>query len=155
MKKTLIIVAILFAGLGASAERNPTDTFPGDFGKGKTYLYVVTVPGYFQVNGALKKIMEKEYTGDYEVLDVREFAEVKQKKNVKNYVFAMIYDEQEGYFAADMHREGPVTNYSCGVKDMATGTLYRLPYVGGNYNKVIKKYINRLEEIRLMNEGSK
>jgi hypothetical protein len=66
----------------------------------------------------------------------------------------MIYDNQEGYFGNE-GRVGPVTDYSCGVRDMATGKLYRLPYVGGNYNKVIKKYINRLEEIRKMNEGSK
>jgi len=155
MKKIFILAFILFAGLGASAARNPVDTFPPDFGKGKTYLYVVTVPGYFQVNNGLKKIMEKEYTGDYEVVDTREFASMKQKANIKYYAFAMIYDDQEGYFAGDGRREGPVTNYSCGVKDMATGKLYRLPYVGGNYNKVIKKYINRLEEIRLVNEGSK
>lgn len=155
MKKTFLLFAILFAGMGASASQNPTDTFPADFGKGKTYLYVVTVPGYFQVNNALEKIMEKEYTGDYEIVDVREFASLKQKPNVKYYAFAMIYDEQEGYFAAEGGRVGPVTNYSCGVKDMASGQLYRLPYVGGNYNKVIKKYINRLEEIRKMNEGTR
>ena len=89
------------------------------------------------------------------MLDVREFTSVKQKSNVKAYAFAMIYDDREGYFAGDGGRVGPVTNYSCGVKDMATGKLYRLPYVGGNYNKVIKKYINRLEEIRKVNEGSK
>jgi hypothetical protein len=154
MKKLFFVFAILFAGTGTVAAQNATDTFPSDFGKGKTYLYVVTVPGYFQVNGALKKIMEKEYTGDYDVIDVREIGDIKQKPNVKTYIFAMIYDDQEGYFGGE-GRVGPVTNYSCGVRDMATNKLYRLPYVGGNYNKVIKKYISRLEEIRLANEGSK
>jgi len=154
MKKIFFLAAILFAGIGVSKAQNATDTFPGDFGKGKTYLYVVTIPGYFQVNNALKKIMEKEYTGDYEVVDVREFSAPAKKPNVKNYVFAMIYDNQDGYFGGE-GRVGPVTNYSCGVKDMTTGTIYRLPYFGGNYNKVIRKYINRLEEIRKANEGSK
>jgi hypothetical protein len=154
MKKIFLLAAVLFACISASHAQNVTDTFPGDFGKGKTYLYVVTVPGYFQVNNALKKIMEKEYGGDYEVIDVREFTTVPKKANVKTYAFAMIYDNQEGYFGSE-GRVGPETNYSCGVRDMATGKLYRLPYVGGNYNKVIKKYVNRLEEIRKANEGTK
>ncbi len=133
---------------------NPADTFPPDFGKGKTYLYVVAMPGYFQVNKALNKILEKEYTGDYEVIDVRDFTTGSKKQNVKTYSFAMIYDNQDGYFSAG-GRVGPETNYSCGVKDGASGKLYRLPYEGGNYNKVIKFYIQRLEQIRKANEEAK
>jgi hypothetical protein len=154
MKRIYMLLLALFVFNTGAKANNLSDTFPPGFGIGKTYLYVVTVPGYFQVNNALKKIMDKEYTGDYEVIDVREFAAVKPRPNVKSYAFAMIYDNQEGYFGGE-GRVGPVTNYSCGVKDMATGKLYRLPYVGGNYNKVIKKYVNRLEEIRKQNEGTK
>jgi hypothetical protein len=84
MKKIFLLAALLFMIISTSHAQNATDTFPGDFGKGKTYLYVVTVPGYFQVNSALKKIMDKEYTGDYEVVDVREFASVSKKPNVKS-----------------------------------------------------------------------
>jgi len=153
MKKAYLLLFIFAASIGSSKAQNSTDTFPSTFGKGKTYLYVVTVPGYFQVNNALKKIMEKEYNGDYEVIDVRDFATVPKKTNVNVYSFAMIYDNQEGYFSPE-GRVTPETNYSCGVRD-PNGKLYRLPYVGGNYKKVIEKYIKRLEDIRKANEGSK
>lgn len=152
MKKVFLLVLVLTGSIVLKAQ-NATDTFPSNFGKGKTFLYVVTVPGYFQVNNALKKIMEKQYTGDYEVIDVREAGTGTKKQNVNIYTFAMIYDNQEGFFGAG-GRTGPVTDYSCGVRD-ASGKLYRLPYVGGNYKKVIEKYIKRLEEIRKANEGSK
>lgn len=156
MKKFSLLVFILMAVAGTSNAQksaNVTDTFPPNFGKGKTYLYVMTVPGYFQVNKALEKIMEKHYTGDYEIMDVRDFGKTPQKANVSVYSFQMIYDNQEGYFSPP-GRVTPETNYSCGVRD-ASGKLYRLPYVGGNYKKVIEKYIKRLEEIRKTNEEAK
>lgn len=161
MKKTPLLFFVLLVTTGflrAQNSANQTDTFPPSFGKGKTYLYVLTMPGYFQVNNALKKAMEKNYTGDYEVIDVRDFATAStQKKNTSVYVFEMLYDNHGGYFkdGGAGERVGPVTNYSCGVTDAATKTLYRLPYVGGNYKKVMEKYIKRLEEIRLANQASK
>ncbi len=157
MRKLSLLIFILAAVNGISFARhyeNAIDTFPPGFGKGKTYLYVITVPGYFQVNNALKKVMEKNYTGEYEVIDSRDFFATKPRKGVNNFVLAMIYDNQDGYFRTG-ERVGPVTNYSCGVKDLATGTLYSLPYVGGNYKKVMEKYIKRLEEIRISNAASK
>ncbi len=157
MKKLFLLVFILVSVTGVTKAQSDkqTDTFPPAFGKGKTYLYVVTIPGYFQVNNALKKVMEKEYTGDYEVVDIREFTVNSKKSNVKIYTLAMIYDNQDGYFKGSGERVGPVTNYSCGVKDEASGKVYQLPYVGGNYKKVMEKYIKRLEQIRLENEASK
>lgn len=150
----IFLLTIISASSFAQTNDKVTDTFPPGFGKGKTYLYVITIPGYFQVNNALEKTMEKYYGGNYEVIDSRDFFSVKTKKGMKNYVFSMVYDNQDGYFKPG-ERVGPVTNYSCAVKDMETGTLYSLPYVGGNYKKVMEKYIKRLEEIRKQNEEAK
>lgn len=158
MKKILLVVFALVGFITASqAQEDSKDTFPPTFGKGKTYLYVVTIPGYFQVNNALKKSLEKNYNGDYEVIDIRDFATVKPKSNINVYVFEMIYDNQPGYFkdGGAGPRVGPVTNYSCGVTDYSTKVLYRLPYIGGSYKKVMDKYIKRLEEIRAVNAESK
>lgn len=157
MKKLGLLLSILTVLTGSSFAQNTdnvTDTFPPDFGKGKTYLYVVTVPGYFQVNNALKKMMEKNYNGAYEIIDTREFITATKKKGFRNFSFAMIYEQENGYFRSG-ERVGPQTDYSCGVTNMETGTLYRLPYTGGNYKKVMEKYIKRLEEIRKNNQGSK
>ncbi len=150
----VMLVCLLNGHSFAHGLYNPTDTFPPNFGKGKTYLYVVTMPGYFQVNKALEKAFEKNYTGSYEIIDYRDFVNVKQRKGVSSYAFSMIYDKTAGFFQAGQ-RVGPSTDYSCGVQDMTSFTEYKLPYFGGNYNKVINKYIDRLEEIRKANEASK
>ena len=157
MKKrslSLLLFTFFTATSFAHQLTNPTDTFPPNFGKGKTYLYVVTMPGYFQVNKALEKAFEKNYTGSYEIIDYLDFVKVKQRKGVSSYAFSMIYDKTAGFFQAG-ERIGPRTDYSCGVQDMTSFTEYKLPYFGGNYNKVINKYIDRLEEIRKANEASK
>lgn len=156
MKKLILLLLIFSSICSISFAQNTAaaDTFPLDFGKTKTYLYVITIPGYFQANNALKKAMEKNYTGEYEVIDVRDFMKGPQKQNSSNYALSMIYDNQEGYFSAS-GRITPETNYSCGVKDMSTDKLYRLPYVGGNYKKVMDTYIKRLEEIRKSNEAGR
>ncbi len=156
MKKVFLVILILIVNFKFSnAQKTPTqvvDTFPANFGKGKAYLYVITEPGYFQVNHALKKIFEKEYKGAYELVDLRALSTQTKKDNVTLYLFEMIYDNQAGYFSAG-ERVGPETNYSCGVKD-SDGNLFRLSGFGGNYNKVITNYVKRLEAIRTANEST-
>jgi hypothetical protein len=157
MRKIVLLVFILSfsSALSFALQFNkPSDTFPPNFGKGKTYLYVVTMPGYFQVNKALEKVFEKKYTGSYEIIDYRDFYKVKQKKGVNSYAFSMIYDKTAGFFQAG-ERIGPNTDYSCGVQDMETGASYKLPDFGGNYKKVMEKYVEGLESLRLSNEAIK
>ena len=155
--RSLIIVFFLSTqNLNAQKLDKEIDAFPPDFGKGKTFLFVETIPGYFQVNKALDKTFEKYYTGSYELVDIREMNDAKKiKEDVNYYLFVTIYDKQAGFFReSDMERIKPNTNYSYGIKDLKTDKLYRLSFEGGAYKKLMETYVKKLEEIRLKNESS-
>lgn len=131
------------------------DAYPPDFGVGKTHLVIVTIPGYFQVNNALKKTFEKYYTGSYEIIKITDTEGRKHNQpDTKYYGFNVYYDRQEGQFiGSDNTRISPTVNYSFGMTDFASSKEYKLSFYAGTYNKLMKAYIQKLEQVRKSNEA--
>lgn len=149
-----IIIFLLIQGLKAQNLDKETDAFPPDFGKEKTHVVFLTIPGDFQLNKAVKNAFSKYYTGSFEIIEFK--SKEGRKHNVegtKYYAFRVIYDRQSGYFSGG-ERVSPDTNYSFGINDIASDKLYKLSFFGGTYKKLLEAYVKKLEEIRKSNESS-
>jgi hypothetical protein len=131
---------------------------PPGFGKDRSTLLVIKSPAGFQVNGALDKIFEKNYTGPYEIIKYKEQFEAPYRDTIKyRYRFNIIIDMEPGKFTTrrpegGFNREGTSSNYSYGVTDIQTLKDYNISFSMANYKKLMEAYVEKLEEVRKKNE---
>ena len=135
-----------------------TQAIPPDLGKDKSTMLVILSPAGFQVNKAMEKAFEENYTGKYTVIRYREQFEPRYQDSVKyRYRFQVYINMEPGQFTRSrsqggFERQGPSNNYSFGVWDMFTGKDYNLSIAGPAYKKLVEPYVKKLEEQRKKNE---
>jgi hypothetical protein len=124
---------------------------PQDFGTTKTTVLVVNY-GKKGVDKYLEKDFSKEYKGEYIIIESEELNSKAYKDITKyRYIFNLVEDFVPGKWAAGQ-RVAPETNYHIHFTDRSNFTVYKTLLSTNFFSKLIKAYIERLNEKIAANE---
>ncbi len=98
------------------------------------------------VNKYLEKDIEKEYKGDYRLLEAGEGLSPADTSKAR--FFVMVFDKfNSGYFSAG-GRVSPETEYQMTMSDRKTGKIYYYKNTSSCYTCLFKEYFKKLEKLR-------
>ncbi|MEI7734773.1 MAG: hypothetical protein WCI49_04875 [Ferruginibacter sp.] len=154
----ILILTVMFisSGFAQRATHIPDDPaiIPADFGTAKTTILVVNY-GRKGVDKYLEKDFSKEYKGEYVIIDEDDLNNKEYKDITKyRYIFKLVIDYTPGRFTGGGGREAPEINFHINFIDRSNLKLYRTLISSNMFSKLVKSYIDRLNE-KIEKNGTK
>lgn len=159
MKKMFTAVFVLLS-LCASAQKNKQAAIdsmlnivmgegelPPGFTGNATTILVIFKDKVNSVNKYLEKALEKEYTGQYRLLEQGETLSPKDTANVR-YAVQILTTFKPGYFAAG-GRQAPETEYRMMMLDRVSKTTYLSNKSTSCFSCLFKSYFKMLDKERM------
>lgn len=157
MQRIILVFLILLSFKGyAQKDTEPTidsllqltngqGEIPPDFSSNKTVLIVFKYSRN-SVNKYLEKALEKEYTGEYRLLEKDGYVNPKDTANARYFIMTMP-KFIPGHFTAG-GREGPETEYQMLMTDRVTKKIYYSKDSSTCFSCLFKDYFKKLEKLR-------
>ena len=160
MKKNIYLIAtvsILFLSCNTAVYKSTIKDngkqIPPNFGVEKTTILLME-KGSSGYNTHLEENWDKYYTGKYEVV-TKETLNNKKYADLKKYKYVFDYDIRISRGSDGSGRQQTYEGYSFYLIDRDDNKKYGTFLDAQAWNKLMKAYIIKLEEIRLKNEDGK
>ncbi|MEI7734777.1 MAG: hypothetical protein WCI49_04895 [Ferruginibacter sp.] len=143
-------------GFAQRATHIPDDptVVPADFGTTKTTILVVNY-GRNGIDKYLEKDFSKNYKGEYVIIDKDDLNNKEYKDLTKyRYIFKLVDDFTAGRFTAGGGRDAPEMNYHINFIDRSNFITYKTLIPSNMFSKLVKSYIDRLNE-KIEKNGTK